>query len=110
MLVVIFWYIALTYDQMKRRRHKNLNQYQLDDIARIRGNLPGHTCGDHLGEPLVEAEVLARHGPDQVHAVLLRHVVDVAKAGVVLKIQNGLNQTSSTSLEKAFFILIRVLI
>ena len=46
--------------------------------------------GDHLGEPLVEAEVLARHGPDQVHAVLLRHMVDVAKAGVVLKLSNSL--------------------
>ena len=53
--------------------------------------------------------MLARHRPDQVHAVLLRHVVDVAKAGVVLKIQNDLNRTSSTSLEKALLILIRVL-
>ena len=65
--------------------------------------MAGDAGGDHLGEPLVEAEVLARHGPDQVHAVLLRHVVDVAKAGVVLKIQNSFNQTSSTSFEKGFF-------
>ena len=39
---------------------------------------------DDLCEPLVEVEVLPGHGPDQVHTVLLCHVIDVAQAGVVL--------------------------
>ena len=39
---------------------------------------------DDLCEPLVEVEVLPGHRPDQVHTVLLCHVVDVAETGVVL--------------------------
>ena len=114
MLVVIFWYIARTFmlftrDEKKKKRKIN---HQLDNIARVGGYLASDAGGDHLGEPFVEGEVLPGHRPHQVHALLLRHMVDVAEARVVLELsngQNGLDQNFSTFLEEmACAILARV--
>ena len=85
MLVVIFWYIARTFMLFTRDEKKKKINHQLDNIARVGGYLASDAGGDHPGEPVVEGEVLPSHRPHQVHALLLRHVVDVAKARVVLK-------------------------
>ena len=87
MLVVIFWYIALTLSKEVKRR-KTKNQHQLNDIAGIGGYLSSNTGGDHLSEPPVEVEVLPRHRPHKVHTVLFGNVVDVTEAGVILKLSN----------------------
>ena len=112
MLVVIFWYIARTFMLFTRDEKKKKTNHQLDNIAGVGGYLARDAGGDHLGEPFVEGEVLPRHRPHQVHALLLCHVVDVAKARVVLELsngQNGLDQNFSTFLEEmACMILVRV--